>query len=355
MVFGGVFRTEQLPVEATQVSVISGEAFAALMAVQDPPTSQSEVAQPVQPAVDKEMAVVPKSDPVPKQDMQVPTPAPEADNTPKASEVVPSPEAEVSFESPVLPTPEPDVSIVAPETNETPVPQASIRVAPEPEDAPDPETRPDQLEREAVQQAETGETVADPEEATAPEEATSEIVTEAEKPSAAPKNSLRPPPRRPTRPRAEAVEGSDPQAETPTPAVEESNTPTGVEDALAEALGQSVETQPLLSGPPLSVGEKEALRVAVQQCWNLGSLSSLALEPTVVVAVSLTQDGKPVLSSIRLVASEGGTNASAKQAFEAARRAVIRCGARGFQLPNDKYDQWKDIEMTFNPERMRIK
>ena len=71
--------------------------------------------------------------------------------------------------------------------------------------------------------------------------------------------------------------------------------------------------------------------------------------------VSLTQDGKPVVSSIRQVGSEGGTNASVKQAFETARRAIIRCGARGFQLPSDKYDQWKDIEMTFNPERMRIK
>ena len=110
----------------------------------------------------------------------------------------------------------------------------------------------------------------------------------------------------------------------------------------------------LSSNPPLSVGEKEALSVAVQQCWNVGSLSSLALETTVVVAVSLTQDGKPIVSSIRQVGSEGGTSASVKQAFEIARRAIIRCGARGFQLPRDKYDQWKDIRLTFNPERMRI-
>ena len=40
---------------------------------------------------------------------------------------------------------------------------------------------------------------------------------------------------------------------------------------------------------------------------------------------------------------------------EAARRAIIRCGARGFELPPEKYEQWRDIEMTFDPERMRIK
>jgi hypothetical protein len=128
-----------------------------------------------------------------------------------------------------------------------------------------------------------------------------------------------------------------------------------VNDALAEALGQATETPSAPSGPPLTSGEKDALRVAVQQCWNVGSLSSVALETTVVVAVSLSQDGKPVTSSIRQIGSEGGTATSVKQAFETARRAIIRCGARGFQLPGDKYEQWKDIEMTFNPERMRIK
>tara|TARA_B110000908_G_C10188060_1_gene419043 strand:+ start:67 stop:1014 length:948 start_codon:yes stop_codon:yes gene_type:complete len=128
-----------------------------------------------------------------------------------------------------------------------------------------------------------------------------------------------------------------------------------IDDAFAAALGQATETPSALSGPPLSTGEKDALRVAVQECWAVGSLSSLALETTVVVAVSFTQDGKPVLSSIRQVDSEGGTSASVKQAFETARRAIIRCGARGFDLPSDEYDQWKDFEMTFDPKGIRIK
>ena len=44
-----------------------------------------------------------------------------------------------------------------------------------------------------------------------------------------------------------------------------------------------------------------------------------------------------------------------EQAYEAARRAILRCGAKGYDLPADKYAQWQDIEITFNPERMRIK
>jgi hypothetical protein len=102
-------------------------------------------------------------------------------------------------------------------------------------------------------------------------------------------------------------------------------------------------------------GEKDALRVAVQACWNVGSLSSDALLTTVTVAVTVAQDGIPDVASIEMISFEGGTEASARQAYEAARRAIIRCGATGFQLPPDKYEQWRNIEMEFNPERMRIK
>jgi hypothetical protein len=352
MVFGGISRTEQLPIEATEVSVISGEAFAALMAAQDSPTSQSEVAQPAQPIADNEVVDVPAPETLPEQETPDSAPAPFADVAPDVSELIPLPNAEVSDAAPLLPTPEPEVAVESPETSETPVPQASVRVAPEAVTAPDPEARPDPVEQDAVQQAEIGETVVEPQEATAPEEAAIEIVTEAEQPAAAPETSLRPPPRRTTRPAVQTAETSEPAAE---PVAQEQSGFPAVDDALAEALGQVMETPRAPSGPPLSAGEKDALRVAVQDCWNVGSLSSLALETTVVVAVSLTQDGKPVVPSIRQVGSEGGTSASVNQAFETARRAIIRCGARGFQLPSDKYNQWKDIEMTFNPERMRIK
>jgi len=95
--------------------------------------------------------------------------------------------------------------------------------------------------------------------------------------------------------------------------------------------------------------------VSVQQCWNTGALSTDALNVTVIVAVSMGRDGKPDASSIRMISASGGSDAAATQAFGAARRAIIRCGINGFDLPLEKYEQWRDIEMTFNPERMRIK
>ncbi|MCB1365299.1 MAG: energy transducer TonB, partial [Rhodobacteraceae bacterium] len=215
------------------------------------------------------------------------------------------------------------------------------RVAPQPVAPPPPEARPDDVRQPEVVPEQGANEPREPSEATAPQEATDRIVTEAEAGKALAPGASPRPRARPSRPAPLAVS-------------EPAETRAAVNDALAEALGRS-DPVAAPSGPPLTAGEKDALRVAVSNCWNVGSLSSEALRTTVVVTVSMAQDGKPEVGTIRMLSSSGGSGDAAKQAFEAARRAIIRCGASGFDLPAEKYDQWRDIEMTFNPERMRIK
>jgi len=36
-------------------------------------------------------------------------------------------------------------------------------------------------------------------------------------------------------------------------------------------------------------------------------------------------------------------------------RAVTNCLRNGYEFPPEKYEQWKQIELTFNPEKMRLK
>jgi hypothetical protein len=131
------------------------------------------------------------------------------------------------------------------------------------------------------------------------------------------------------------------------------DTREAVNDAMNNLFGEQPAQQAPL-GPPLTGGERDGLRVAVQACWNTGALSSEALRVTVTLGVSMNRDGRPDVGSIRLISSDGA-DAPTRQAFEAARRAIIRCGGNGYNLPPEKYEQWRDIEMTFNPERMRIK
>jgi hypothetical protein len=73
------------------------------------------------------------------------------------------------------------------------------------------------------------------------------------------------------------------------------------------------------------------------------------------VRVDVAQDRKPNTTSIRMTGFDGGAEAAAKQVFEAARRAIIRCSKDGLPLPSDKYDTWKDLELVFDPTGMRLR
>jgi len=94
--------------------------------------------------------------------------------------------------------------------------------------------------------------------------------------------------------------------------------------------------------------------VAVQQCWVV-DVGSQAANVTVVVGMSMERDGTVRPGSLKLISSSGGDGGAVQVAFQAARRAILRCQRGGYDLPTDKYDRWRDIEMTFNPEKMRNK
>ena len=71
----------------------------------------------------------------------------------------------------------------------------------------------------------------------------------------------------------------------------------------------------------------------------------------VVVGFEMDRDGMPDPDSFRIV-DNPQPDPDRDRAFEAARRAVIRCAAEqgGYDLPEDKYYEWDDVEMTFTPD-----
>jgi hypothetical protein len=243
---------------------------------------------------------------------------------------------------PILPEPPSDGFQVPVETitEDAPKPLEAPRIAPVPAaEAPPNAEIADTATPEVAPDAEA-ETVVEDKPATAPEEATTEIVTEAEKPANTAMTSIRPISRPPR----------------PTPKPETPAQDDAINDALTAAISESAapeRTAP--TGPPLTGSEKEGLRVAVSKCWNVGSLSSEALRTVIVVGVAMNRDGTPNINSIQLLSHSGGSEEAAKRIFAVSRSAIIRCGAKGFNLPGDKYSQWQDIEMTFNPEKMRFK
>ncbi|MDF1709275.1 MAG: energy transducer TonB [Paracoccaceae bacterium] len=364
MFFGGMFNTPPQSFEVTEVSVISGAEFEAMMAGVQTPEVTTDVAMPAPELLAEEVPPTESQpDPTPPPAEPQVTEAPPADPVPQQPEPLPQQaEAEVSDEAPVIAPPPQEEVVLAPNTSDRPVPRPAERVAPEPVAAPEPDTQVADSVTEEVVPDEAAEVVREETEGGAPEEATTRIVTEAmEEPSAAPTTSIRPR-TRPARPEPAPVaetprEPAPQQQAQEQPAQQPDRTADAVNDALRQALegGAASPAAGGQSGPPMTSGERDALRVAVQQCWNVGSLSSEALRTTVVVAVSMTEDGRPQPETLRMLSHDGGSAEAARQAFESARRAIIRCGANGFSLPRDKYDQWRDIEMTFNPENMRIR
>ena len=372
------------PTVISQVAVMSQEDFNAMMASapkdapQPTPAPQAPTAPqtpdattpPETPAPDAQAT----SEPTPE---ALPDPAPQPDSQPDVSALTEPPApADVAVAPPVMappvevpsealapvisPRPKPkDVPRVAPEAAPAPPPDAKVSEQAAPQETPDAQAKPDQV-------------VQKPKEAAAPPEATTEIVTEATKtddkpetsaPLASPRPANKPKPPAPTQ---TAAADTPTKPDTPAkPAAAKPATPkapaktdsAAVTDALAAALGGEGTggTGQAAIGPPITAGEKDALIVDVKQCWNVGALSSDALRTTVTLSVNMRPDGHPDIGSIKLVGSSGGTGAAVDQAFEAGKRAIVRCGSDGFPLPADKYARWKTIEIDFNPDKMRMK
>lgn len=89
----------------------------------------------------------------------------------------------------------------------------------------------------------------------------------------------------------------------------------------------------------------ETLPSFINLCWNFGSLSSEALEAVIVVSFQIDANGIPDPDSIELVGSRG-SEGGAKQAFEVARRAILRCSMQkgGLPFPGEK------VTLIFGPD-----
>ena len=371
-----------LTIPVSDVSLISAEEFAALSG--------------------------PRPDPAPA---PAPEPAPEPEPTPlEPTPAPPEPEPEIRAPAPVAPEPAPEPAptpepqpapaeqssgvvfspLPAPGASIRPQPRPVDRVAPTPTEAPPDTAEVDIAAQPAAQPDPAAETVLPEQEQaeTAPPEATTEIVTEAtetddsatERAAMAPNISQRPRtrPDRPApapspEPEAEAETQTaaaptppapTPPAPTPQPTPEPAPEPTAPpSDAIAEALAAALSEQlsgggndaPISSAGGLTASEADSLRLAIQQCWNIGVLSTDAQQVTVTVAFSMTPSARHEQGSFRIVSASGGSETAVQQAFDAARRAVIRCEGDGYGLPPEKYDAWRDVEITFNPEGMRLR
>ena len=311
-IFGGPFfrgdRTEAIQV--TEVSVISHSEF---LALSDPAPESPEAVQPVE---DPVLAAIEPQET-----------EPETIATPQDAPLLETAEPE---ETAVTTASEPEVPPVAateiqveenPESDRTLETVAETETGPvEPELPPEPEFQPLETETAAVSQP-------DP---------------------------LDPPAQPPVilpRPMPALEQLRDPgQEETVVAALPEETeldlvqTPQVVPDTAAQP--------PPTTHQRLTREESEGLKFAIRECWSVPIGIQNDSELMVTLGVELDRDGS-VKGTPRLIEPGSIETSEMKQAFNAARRAVMRC--QPYDLPVDKYEHWRSMEVVFNPEKMVLR
>jgi hypothetical protein len=309
-VFGGVlFRAPvSEAIQISEVSIITSEDFAVL--------------QSTAPDTSPDVAKAPE--------IKVPEPVQEV-----------APAVELPAE-PAEPVPDEQLAMIAPE------PTPALRIDTQSAQKPDINAKEaDATQKEAVPDEVATET-AEPVQEQAPKEAATEIVTEAEKPSEYAPSFSNVPRSRP-RDMAERVA----RVNAPNPV--EQPTVDNIEDEIAKAMAEAdaAQNKPAVpKGPPLTGGEREGLVLAVERFWNVPIGIQNAADMIVVIAIELSPNGK-LIGEPKLVDPKDLSAQGMRQAFEAGRRALIR--AQPYDLPPEKYEQWRQIEVVFNPEEMAVR
>jgi hypothetical protein len=97
----------------------------------------------------------------------------------------------------------------------------------------------------------------------------------------------------------------------------------------------------------LTLSQIDALRIKLRNCWNLDPGVKDIETMIVVIKLKLTIDGK--VEKLEFEDKDRYENDKVfKSVADSARRAVMVC--QPFDLPKNKYYDWKDATFTFNPK-----
>ena len=340
---------EENPIQISEVSLISLEEFE-LLTKENMPVFQSEPEPEVQePELEPEV-----QEPEPEPEVQEPEPEVQE---PKQEPEVQEPEPEVqeiineSDSDLIAPIADEDnLGELTPEFNENAAPKAAEIISDVSNEAPEEPADIGALEDtsfEKVNGADEEKLEIELNENTPAEESTTQIVTEAEeqksdlvpsrtsKPKSRPKN-LKTTKEIAIKPKLKPKEVVEAEKDT-------------TAESILESLKEKKEPEPFLN---LTPAQKESvgniIRNKMRLCWNPPVGVENGLTNVMILGLKFDIDGKLVESPVNLTPNSG---VGSLQAFEAARRAVIRCSPYN-ELDPEIYDGWKELNLKFNPKNM---
>jgi outer membrane biosynthesis protein TonB len=102
----------------------------------------------------------------------------------------------------------------------------------------------------------------------------------------------------------------------------------------------------------LSLSEEDAIRSQIAKCWSVPAGAREASDMAVLLHISLERDG--TVKSVKIVDNNrynSGNQDFYRAAADSAVRAVKKCSPLK-NLPTNKYNNWKELELNFDPRDM---
>jgi outer membrane biosynthesis protein TonB len=101
-------------------------------------------------------------------------------------------------------------------------------------------------------------------------------------------------------------------------------------------------------GPQLTTSEIDLVKQQIEHCWSPSAAAKEAHDLIVDITAEVSPDGHVLTARITSTARMG--DPFYRSAAESALRAVLNPQCSPLKLPPEKYEQWKIINMTFNPK-----
>ena len=104
-------------------------------------------------------------------------------------------------------------------------------------------------------------------------------------------------------------------------------------------------------GDTVTASEIDALRQHMRKCWVVPAGIKGAKDMAVDIKMEISKDGTVTKADI-VDKSRMASDSAFRTAAESAKRAVLDPQCSPLPLPPGKYDQWKNLEFSFNPKDM---
>jgi hypothetical protein len=181
-------------------------------------------------------------------------------------------------------------------------------------------------------------------------------------------DSLKAPPEPKDKPKDKAEKKPEPKKEEKKPEPKKEDNQAKFEDLLKDLTPEEpqqpdtteVGEEPTDSEPTpnisrfsdvLSISEMDALRQQLSQCWSIMSGAANAEDQVVELAVQVNPD-RTVLSARVVDQGKYNSNPFFRAAADSAMRAMRNPNCNPLNVPPDKYDQWKNMRIVFDPKEM---